>query len=150
MYNLGLPDGEVNSRDEFEAYMAEIRAGSPDVHLSFEEVAGNDDIVMAEFRITGTHESEFQGLPPTGREAEIWGIDKLRIDDGTITEYYTYYDTQDLANQLGLSSQRSLDNSRNSLGGRSDRASDQRATVNSLETAGNFSRESAESPPDIP
>lgn len=102
VYNPGLPDDEVNSRTEFEAYMDEIRAGFPDIHLSFEEVVGNGDVVMAEFRITGTHEEEFQGLPPTGRKVEIWGIDKLRIEDGVVTEYYTYYDTQGLADQLGL------------------------------------------------
>lgn len=102
VYNPGLPDDEVHSRDAFQAYMDEIRAGFPDIHLSFEEVTSNDDIVMAEFQITGTHEAEFQGLPPTGRSVEIWGIDKLRIEDGTITEYYTYYDTQDIPDQLGL------------------------------------------------
>lgn len=102
VYNPGLPDGEVHRRSEFEAYLREIRTGFPDVHFVEEEVVARDDIVMVEFTITGTHDGEFQGLPPTDRQVEIRGVEKMRVADGKIQEIHVYYDTQEIPNQLGM------------------------------------------------
>jgi predicted ester cyclase len=35
----------------------------------------------------GTHRSEFQGIPPTGRSVAVPGFDFYRIADGKITEF---------------------------------------------------------------
>lgn len=102
VYNPGLPDGEVHSRTAYESYLQEIRAGFPDVQFTADEVASSGDVVLIEFTITGTHDGEFQGLPPTGREVEIRGVEKFRIADDKVVECHVYYDTQELANQLGL------------------------------------------------
>lgn len=100
--NPGLPDGEVHSRTAYESYLQELRTGFSDLQFTEEEVVSSGDVVMVEFIITGTHDGEFQGLPPTGREVEIRGIEKFRIADGKVVECHVYYDTQELANQLGL------------------------------------------------
>lgn len=102
VYNPGLPDGEVHSRAAYEAYLQEVRTGFPDFQLTEEEVVSSGDVVMAEFTITGTHEGEFQGLPPTGREVEIRGVETFRVADGNVVECHVYYDTRELADQLGL------------------------------------------------
>lgn len=102
VYNPGLPGGEVHSREEWAQYRDQIEAGFPDVHFGIDALVAEDDIAMVEFRITGTHEREFQGLPPTGREMEILGVDVLDIEDGKVTEWRTYYDREDLKAQMGL------------------------------------------------
>lgn len=102
MYNPGLPEGEVHAREPLAKYLREIREGFPDVHFDIEDLAVRDDIVMAEVHITGTHEGEFKGLPPTGRQVEFRAMGKWRVADGKVVECRQYYDTTELPNQLGL------------------------------------------------
>lgn len=102
VYNPGLPNGEVHSRAEWEAYQRDAEAGFPDFNLQEEELVADGNVVMAEVRITGTHEGEFKGLPPTGREVEIHGMDKFIVENGQIVEWHAFYDTAQLEEQLGL------------------------------------------------
>jgi steroid delta-isomerase-like uncharacterized protein len=102
VYNPGLDDGEVHDRESYAAYLQEGRSAFPDLQIALEEIVANGNIVMAEVRITGTHEGEFKGLPPTGRSVEIRGMGKFLITDGTVEECFLYYDTQEMANQLGM------------------------------------------------
>lgn len=102
VYNPGLPGGEVHSRAAYESYLAEIRTGFPDFQFVAEAVVEGSDTVMVEFTVSGTHEGEFKGLPPTGRVVEIRGIEKFSVTNGDIVECRVYYDTQELTEQLGL------------------------------------------------
>lgn len=102
VYNPGLPGGEVHERAEYAAYLRAIRTGFPDVHFATEEVVSADDVVLVEFTITGTHDGEFKGIPPTERTVEIRGVEKFRIEGGVIHEIRVYYDTREIPEQLGL------------------------------------------------
>jgi len=102
VYNPGLDDGEVHDRESYAAYLQEGRSAFPDMQIALEQIVADGDVVMAEVRITGTHEGEFKGLPPTDRSVEIRGMGKFLITDGTVEECYLYYDTQEMANQLGM------------------------------------------------
>jgi len=102
VYNPGLDGGEVHDRESYAAYLQAGRRAFPDIQIATEEIVANGDIVMAEVRITGTHEGEFKGLPPTGRSVDIKGMGKFVIIDGTVEECQLYYDSKEMANQLGL------------------------------------------------
>lgn len=63
------PDGsEVHGREGLEAYVRGILAGFPDLHVAVTEMVSSGDTVMYEATLTMTHEGEFEGIPPTGRE----------------------------------------------------------------------------------
>jgi steroid delta-isomerase-like uncharacterized protein len=102
VYNPGLDGGEVHDRESYTAYLREGRSAFPDMQIAVEEIVTNGAIAMAEVRITGTHEGEFKDLPPTDRSVEIRGMGKFLITDGTVEECYIYYDTREMANQLGM------------------------------------------------
>jgi steroid delta-isomerase-like uncharacterized protein len=102
VYNPGLDGGEVHDRESYAAYLREGRSAFPDMQIALEEIVATGDVVMAEVRITGTHEGQFKGLPPTDRSVEIRGMGKFLITDGTVEECYLYYDTQEMATQLGM------------------------------------------------
>lgn len=102
VYNPGLPGGEVHSREKYHEYLREIEAGFSDLQFEKGDVAANGDVVFWEFVVSGTHDGEFQGLPPTGREIEFRGIEKFRVEDGRIQEVHVHYDTAELPEQLGL------------------------------------------------
>lgn len=102
VYNPGLPGGEVHSRDAWDVYLHEIEQGFPDVSFEIESMASNDNMVMVEVAVTGTHTGEFQGLPPTDRALEVKTMVKVLVVDGQIEEWHEYYNRQDVPEQLGL------------------------------------------------
>jgi steroid delta-isomerase-like uncharacterized protein len=93
---------EIHDRDAFEAYLRELRTGFPDWHVTVNDLLSEDGLVMKEFTVTATHEGEFAGIPPTGREIEISGMAKIRTADGKVQEDWLYFDQQEMARQLGL------------------------------------------------
>lgn len=102
VYDPVLPEGEVHNRSEWAAFVRDYREGFPDIHFSIDELVTNDDIVMAEMTISGTHKGEFRGIPPTGREFEIRAIDKFIVKDEQVVEWRPYFDTREVHEQLGL------------------------------------------------
>ena len=102
VYNPGLADGEAHDRAEVAAYLHESRRGFPDVTFTITEMVARGNVVMAELNVTGTHEGEFKGIPPTGREVEFGAMVEYVVADGKVEECHVYYDTEELADQLGL------------------------------------------------
>lgn len=102
VYNPGLPEGEVHSRDDWLAYEREVKQGFPDFHLDAETLLVDGRIAMADVTITGTHTGEFKGLPPTDRAVEIHAMSKYVVEEGQVTEWHTFYDTGSLEAQLGM------------------------------------------------
>src|SRR5215469_16020189 len=56
-----------------------LRASFPDMHWRVEEQISEGHKVVTRFEWTGTHRSEFLGVPATGRAVKVWGmvIDRL-------------------------------------------------------------------------
>lgn len=102
VYNPGLPDGEVHSRAEWKRYFDKIHAAFPNYEVQTVAEVTGEGLAMHEVRITGTHQSEFQGIPATGREVEVHAMGKYLIEDGKIVEINHFYDPAELQAQLGL------------------------------------------------
>lgn len=60
------------------------------------------DVVMLEATITGTHEGELQGLPPTGRDIQFKTMEKYYLSDGKLEQHIVYMNEKDLQAELGL------------------------------------------------
>ena len=73
----------------------------PDVKWTTENVIEEGDRVMARIIATGTHQGEFEGIPPTGKRMEIAGLVIFRIENGMIAERWGEIDTLGLLQQLG-------------------------------------------------
>jgi predicted ester cyclase len=52
--------------------------------------------------LTGTHDGEFDGLPPTGGQIALPIAVFTRIEDDRIIEDREFYDTATMLGQLGL------------------------------------------------
>lgn len=101
-YDPAAPEGEIHGRDVFEAYLHEVRTAFPDWHIEVDDLLVGDGVIMKEWTVTGTHEGEFNGIPPTEREIEISGMAKVLIADGKVQEDRLYFNQQDVFEQLGL------------------------------------------------
>ena len=79
------------------------RAGFPDMHLHVEDVLPSGDKVVARVTITGTHDGELMGIPPTGRSISVPLIDIIRFDDdGIALEHWGVFDAMGMMQQLGV------------------------------------------------
>ena len=73
----------------------------PDAHITVEDDISAGDIVASRWTLTGTHQGEFQGVPPTGRPIRVSGIDFSRVVDGRIAEHWAQFDLMALMQQIG-------------------------------------------------
>ena len=87
-----------NSRDvkQHLVRMRALRSAFPDLHLTIEDQIAEGDRVVTRVTFRGTHQGEFNGIPPTGKPVEYSGIAIDRIADGKVVEMWH------LANTLGL------------------------------------------------
>jgi steroid delta-isomerase-like uncharacterized protein len=79
------------------------RAAFPDMRMEPEDVLPSGDKVVARARMTGTHQGELMGMPPTGRRVDVQLIDIIRFDDdGLAHEHWGVFDEMAMMRQLGV------------------------------------------------
>jgi steroid delta-isomerase-like uncharacterized protein len=79
-----------------------FREAFPDVEITLEDVfvSRAGDRVTARWRLSGTQQGAFQGIPASGRRISMRGIDVLRIEGGRIAERWGSADELGLLQQL--------------------------------------------------
>jgi steroid delta-isomerase-like uncharacterized protein len=101
-YHPSVPDGGMHGRDAVLGRIREYHAAFPDFEVTVHDWVSRDEVVMKEYTMAGTHEGEFDGVPPTGRTVESRGMAKIRVVDGAVTEDRLYFDRSAVLAQLGL------------------------------------------------
>ncbi len=76
--------------------------GFPDLEHTIHTSIAEGDYVSTRETLRGTHEGEFQGLPPTGKAVEFSAVCLWRFVDGKLAEYWTDADIVGLYQQLGM------------------------------------------------
>jgi len=79
-----------------------FRTAFPDVRFTVEDQIADGDLLANRFTVRGTHQGEFMGIPPTGKQATVSGIDMIRVRDGKVVEHWVQMDQMGLMQQLGL------------------------------------------------
>jgi len=80
---------------------ADFRRGFPDVISTIGDLIAEGDKVVARWRSRATHQGEYMGIPPTGKEVEFTGISVYRIEEGKIAESWNLEDKLGLMRQIG-------------------------------------------------
>jgi steroid delta-isomerase-like uncharacterized protein len=78
-----------------------MRSAFPDLFFGIEEQIAEGDKVLTRFEWTGTHRSEFLGVPATGKPVKVWGMVIDGFQDGRIKETRIIMDIFGLMMQLG-------------------------------------------------
>ena len=73
----------------------------PDLHITVEDLIAEGDKVVARDTVTGTHQGEYMGLPPTGKSITYNEIVICRFADGRIAETWGVVDVLSQLRQLG-------------------------------------------------
>ena len=72
----------------------------PDLHVSLDELISEGDRVFLRSTLTGTHDGEYKGIPPTGRHVATECAEVFRIADGTFAGYWCLTNVAGLMRQL--------------------------------------------------
>jgi steroid delta-isomerase-like uncharacterized protein len=85
----------------FKEIIRQFTEAFPDMKIQLEEVIGEDQKVVTRGVWTGTHRSNFMGIPATGKHVSTEYIDIWRVEDGMCVENWVQMDIPGLMQQLG-------------------------------------------------
>jgi steroid delta-isomerase-like uncharacterized protein len=94
----GTPPGSGSAKQRW----IMLRTAFPDAHVTLEDMIAEGDKVAARFTLHGTHNGELMGIPPTGKQVVVTGIDINRITNGKIVERWANFDTLGMLQQFGV------------------------------------------------
>lgn len=100
-YCYQAPGMEVSGPDGIKQLLGMLRTAFPDWNESIEELLSEGDKVVFRVTGTGTHKGDWMGIPPTGNEVTVKGIDIIRIEGGKIVEHWANFDAMGMMQQLG-------------------------------------------------
>ncbi len=89
-YVSGTP-GPLDA-DAWSGFLSAFTAAFPDSRISVDACIAEGDTVATRWTLTGTHQGEFQGIPPSGRAVKFTGIEYNRVVDGRLAEHWSMFD----------------------------------------------------------
>ncbi len=96
-----IPPGMPTGRAGVQAYFTMLRAAFPDLHFTVDLILGEGDLTAGHISARGTHQGEFMGIAPTGKEV-TWSETHIgRYVDGKLAEHWGDGDDLGLLRQLG-------------------------------------------------
>lgn len=89
---LGHSSTEIRGPAGAKQFTAAMHNAFPDAHYTVEDQIAEGDRVVTRWTARGTHEGEFQGISPSGKQTTITGITIFRIANGKMVESWTNTD----------------------------------------------------------
>jgi len=93
---------EATGAEALKEVFARLHRAFPDLHVTVEDLIAEGDKVVARNSVSGTHQGEYMGLPPTGRTVTYNEIFIVRFADGRIAETWGVVDVLSQMKQLGV------------------------------------------------
>jgi len=95
----GIPDGIAGPLTIVKTF----RAAMPDIQIVIGDLVAEGDTVVQRWTAAGTHSgAPLFGVPPTGKQYRMSGINEFRLAGGRIVERWGVMDEVSLMRQLGL------------------------------------------------
>ena len=97
-----FPPEFTTGRAGFKKLMTMLIGAFADLRFTTSFMVAEDDMVGAFTQVSGTHQGEFLGLPPSSRSFSVNNADFCRFtDDGMICEHWGLIDVAAIMRQLG-------------------------------------------------
>ena len=93
--------GAAQGREGYKQMMNAVRAAFPDLNLAHHTIVAEGDFLAYRVLGTGTHEGEFAGIPPTGKQVNFQLMEIMRFENGKAVERWGELDQLGLLQQLG-------------------------------------------------
>jgi steroid delta-isomerase-like uncharacterized protein len=88
-------------RDGHKQLLSMFHQAFPDWRETVDDVIAEGNKVVIRVTGTGTHEGDFQGIPPSHKRVTATGVGIGRIANGRIAESWAEYDALGLLRQVG-------------------------------------------------
>lgn len=72
----------------------------PDLHCNIDELIAEGNRVFCRSTMTGTHDGEYKGIPPTGRHVAAESAEVFTVEDGRFVGYWCLANVAGLMRQL--------------------------------------------------
>jgi steroid delta-isomerase-like uncharacterized protein len=97
----GFP-GVPPTRAGLEQVLTAFRSAFPDWRDTIDDMVAEGEHVVVRLTGTGTHQADFMGIPPTGKQVTLSGMALYRLRDGKIVEDRVQLDMLGMLQQLGV------------------------------------------------
>jgi steroid delta-isomerase-like uncharacterized protein len=87
-------------RETFKARAAAVQKAFGDLEIHIDELIIDGDRIAWRWTMSGTHIGPFLNVPPTGRRAQLRGVNFQRLEGGRVLEHWTLVDALGLRDQL--------------------------------------------------
>ena len=94
--------GQATDRQGAKDFIGQMLQAFPDLNFEIENQIAEGDTVAAVGTMTGTHNSDFLGVPATGRRVSVAVMDTGRVREGRFTDHWGLVDVPGLMAQLGV------------------------------------------------
>ena len=94
--------GDATGADVLKQVWAVLLRAFPDLHLTVEDLIGEEDKVVARIVVTGTHLGDYMGIEPTGKSIAYEEIFIFRFANGRVVETWGVVDAFSQMKQLGV------------------------------------------------
>lgn len=85
------PKGEPNDLEALRHHIAAFWAAFPDGKIVIRDLLADGDKVIARVTLTGTHQGEFAGIPPSGAPVVADGVETFRFLHGMVVESWSMF-----------------------------------------------------------
>lgn len=99
--NEELPPGFPPGREGVKQLTRMMRSAFPDYKATIEDMVAEGDKVTVRMTWSGTHKSEFMGIPATGKRVTFGVFDIVRFSNDKFAEHWGLMDDTSLMRQLG-------------------------------------------------
>ncbi len=99
-YQPGAP-GPINN-DQFMGVGQVFASAFPNLNVTIHDQVAEGGKVVSRMSFAGTHQNDFQGIPPTGKTINLEGYILDRFVDGKIVEHRAMFDVMTMMQQLGV------------------------------------------------
>jgi len=100
---LDVPmEASYRGKAEISAFLDSLFDAFPDLDYQLTHMVTRGDSVVAQFRMTGTHQNTFYGLPATQATVEIPCLSMISMRNGKMLSDHCYFDNAMILRQMGL------------------------------------------------
>ena len=90
-------------RASFKQFITAVRDSFPDFHAEMVgNVIGEGNTAAIRLHVTGTHQKEFQGIPPTNKQIDMTEGLFFRYEGDKVVEEWQHINQLEMLQQLGV------------------------------------------------
>ena len=100
--NLSAPPGVPADTEGGRMWLSTFADAYPDAEFTIDDMIAEGDRVVTKKSFSGTHTSDFGGIPATGKRVTLQYVDIMRVRKGKIVEHWLSMDQLSWLQQLGV------------------------------------------------